>query len=376
MDVRLANGFSDDNLYHSWSALLSQATDANAQLTHEWLSTYWEVFGDSQRLSLLTLRDGGMIVGIAPLAVATVIGKAGIKLRKLTFVGDGLTDYHDLLIATGKREEALRALFEFIVNHTNEWDAIHFRNVRGDSLNLPVLRRLFEHTSSTVVARINIRSPYISIDRTWADYCGTLGKNLKSDVRRRLNQLHRMGRAEFVRLHEVDDVAATLDIIKSIHVKCRQARGDVSSYTDERRFRFASLILQRFSERQWLDLVFLKLDGRVIAYYLGFAYDNVVYFWNTGFDPEFSVVSPGKLLLHHWIQDSFAQGYRAFDFMVGEEPYKLQWTSSTRPNYELFVFKHTARSHLLKCYYTCKPLLVKNPHLRKIGVGIKTRIKV
>jgi len=322
----------------------------------------------------MTVSEGGKTTGIAPLAVATIMDKAGCRLRKLAFVGDGLTDYHDLLVADARREEVLRVLLERIVKEKDHWDAIHFRNIRGDSLNLPILRRLLKETPFTVMERINIRSPYISIDGSWTDYYTTLGKNVRSDVRRRQNGLDKMGKVEFTRLHEVADVAGTLSTIKAIHVKCRQARGETSWYADERRYRFVSLILQRFGARRWLDMVFLRLNDRIIAYYLGFRYNNVVYFWNTGYDPEFSEVSPGKLLLHYWIAEAFAGGYREFDFMVGEEPYKLQWTSQARPNYELFVFKNTARSRLLRCYYRGKPLLAKSPHLRRMAAGIKSWI--
>lgn len=375
MEVQFANDFSNGNLYDSWNEILSQTADANVQLTHEWLSSWWEVFGDNKRLSLITVTDGGKIIGIAPLTITKVIGKAGFELRKLTFVGDGLTDYHDLLIANERREEALQILIKFIVNGKENWDAIHFRNVRGDSPNLPILRDASGDTSLTFVERINLQCSYISIDCNWMNYYSALGKNIRSDIRRRLNHLAKIGKAEFIRLHEVDDVTDTLGIIKSIHVKCRRAKGEISWYTDEKRFRFVSLILKRFGDRKWLDIVFLKLNDRVIAYYLGFVYDNIVYFWNTGFDPEFSKVSPGKLLLHYWIKDSFAEGYREFDFMVGEDPYKFQWTSHMRPNYEFFIFKNTVRSNLLKCYYTYKPILKKNPYLRKIGHGIRSRIK-
>jgi len=373
MEVRLADGFATDTLRDAWTDILAQACDANAQLTHEWLSTCWEVFGDHQKLNLITVTDEGKIAGIAPLMVATVVARAGIRLRKLTFIGDGLTDYHDLLVANERREEVLRVLVEFIIDGKKDWDAIHFRNVRGDSPNLPALKKILGSTPFALVERVNIRSPYISIDRSWADYYGALGKNIRSDVQRRLNYLGKMGKAEFIRLHEVDDVSSTLDTLRSIHVKCRAAKGGTSWYTEERRFRFASLILKRFSDRKWLDIVFLKLNDRVIAYYLGFVYDNVVHFWNTGFDPEFSQIGPGKLLLHYLIKDSFVKGYREFDFMVGEEPYKLQWTSPTRPNYEIFLFKNTVRSNLLRCYYATKPVLQKSPYLRKIAARIKGR---
>jgi len=368
--------FANAKLYDAWNDILSQTDDANVQLTHEWLSSWWEVFGDNERLSLITITDQGKILGIAPLTISKVIGKAGFELRKLVFVGDGLTDYHDLLIANERREEVLRSLIEFIANSKESWDAIHFRNVRSDSPNLPILRDALGDTSFRSIERINYECSSISLDCDWTDYYhGVLGKNLRSDIRRRLNYLGRMGKAEFIRLREVDDVTNTLGIIKSLHIKCRRAKGETSWYTDESRFRFVSLILKRFGDRKWLDLLFLKLNDQIIAYYLGFVYDNIVYFWNTGFDPEFSKLSPGKLLLHHWIEDSFAQGYREFDFMVGDETYKRHWATSTRPNYEFFIFKNTARSNLLKCYYTYKPILKKNPYLNRIGHGIRSRIK-
>ena len=375
MEVKFINDFSNADLYESWDEILSQTVNANIQLTHEWLSSWWEIFGDDERLSLIAITDKGKIIGIAPLIITRVIDKAGFELRKLTFAGDGLTDYHDLLIADERREETLKILFEFIFNCKENWDAIHFRNIRCDSPNLPILNDIFGDTSFKFVERINIRSHYIPISCNWLNYYSSLGKNIRSDIRRRMNCLEKIGKAEFVRLHQIDNVTDTMNVIKSIHIKCRQSKGQTSWYTDERRFRFVSLILKRFGDRKWLDLVFLKLNGKIIAYYLGFVYDNIVYFWNTGFDPEFSKVSPGKVLLHYWIKDSFTEGYREFDFMVGEESYKRHWTSPVRSNYELFIFKNTLRSNLLKGYYTCKPILKKNPYLRKIGAGIKSKIK-
>ena len=369
MEVQLVDEFMNDDLRESWEDILSRTTAGHAQLTYEWLGSWWEVFGHDKKLSLMTVVDGGRIVGIAPLIISKVIDKAGFAIRKLTFVGDGLTDYHDLVIANDRREETVRALFERIVRDKDRWDAIHFRNVRGDSPNLPIVRDILRETSLTIFERVNIRSPYVAIDRDWAKYYGSLSKSMRSDIRRQAKRLAGMGTVECVRFHDVADAAEVLDIIGLVHRKCRQAQGGGSLYDNTRWCRFASLILERFGARKFLDLVLLRLSGRVIAYYFGFVYDNVVSFWNTGFDPAFATVSPGKLLLHHAIQDSFREGYDEFDLMVGEEPYKLQWTSTVRPNYELFAFKNTMRSHLLRCYQVHKPFL------KKIGAGIGARVR-
>lgn len=376
MEIRFLNDFTNNNLHNFWNEILSQSNDANIQLTYEWLSIWWEVFGNDKKLSLITVTDGDKIIGIAPLIITRIIGKAGLVLRKLTFIGYGITDYHNLIIANEKREEALRILIDFIIDHKKNWDVVHFNNIRGDSPNLPILRNILEDTSLTVTERINIQSPYISIDRDWTSYFNALSKNVRSDIRRRLNYLSRMEKAELIHLHKVEDITGTLDIIKSIHVKCRQAKGETSLYADENKFKFVSMIMKQFSDRKWLDIVFLKLNDRIIAYSLGFVYDNTVSYWNAGFDPEFSKLSPGKMLLYHWIRDSFEAGYREFDFMIGEEPYKFQWTSRVRPNYEFLLFNNTMRSNLLKCYYKNKLLLKKNPYIQKIGSRIMNRVKV
>ena len=376
MEAQFADDFSNGDLYDAWNHILSHTTAAHAQLTHEWLSSCWDVFRDNNRLSLITVTDGGEIVGIAPLIVSKVVGKAGVELRKLTFVGDGLTDYHDLLVADEKREEIVRVLLECIVKEKRRWDAIHLRNVRGDSPNLPIVREVLQESSFAFSERVNIQCPYVAIDGDWTDYYGALDRKMRAEMRRQSRRLAEMGKVEFVRLHDIDDVAHTLAIIKSIHVKCRGAKGGASWYADEKRFKFASLIVKRFGDRKWLDILFLKLNGSVIAYHIYFVYNNIVYWWNTGFDPEFSHLGPGKLLLQYGLQDSFAKRNKEFDFMVGEEPYKLRWTGLARPNYEVFAFKNTVRSHLLRCYHTCKPVLKRNPCLRKVVVGIKSKAGV
>lgn len=371
MEAHFADDFSSGDLHTSWNEILAQTPAAHAQLTHEWLSSCWEIFGDAGQLSLILVSDGGRVVGIAPLCIRRVLGKAGFELRKLTFVGDGLTDYHDLLVANAAREEIVRVLIECIVKNQDRWDAVHLRNVRGDSPNLPIVRQILRETSLALHDRVNIQSPYLAIECDWAKYYGSLSKHMRTHMERKLRRLADMGKVEFVRFHDVDgdDVSNVLDTIKSLHIQCRQVQGGASIFSDAKRTRLVSLVLERFSARRALDLALLKLDGRVIAYYLGFVHDGVVHYWNTGFDPALAAVSPGTAILYYGIQDSFEQGYRGFDFMVGEEPYKLQWTSTARPNYELFAFKNTVRSHLLRCYQVHKPLL------KKIGAGIDARIR-
>ena len=55
-------------LRDDWRALLDSADTAEIFQTHEWMSTWWEVFGRSseRELFIITIRDGGHLIGLAP----------------------------------------------------------------------------------------------------------------------------------------------------------------------------------------------------------------------------------------------------------------------------------------------------------------------
>jgi len=42
VEAQFADDFSNGDLYDAWNHILSHTTAAHAQLTHEWLSSWWE----------------------------------------------------------------------------------------------------------------------------------------------------------------------------------------------------------------------------------------------------------------------------------------------------------------------------------------------
>ena len=54
-------------------------------------------------------------------------------------------------------------------------------------------------------------------------------------------------------------------------------------------------------------------------------WDGTVGLYNSGFAPEAASLSPGLVLLSHLIRDAIARGRARFDFLRGEERYKLEF---------------------------------------------------
>ena len=49
------------------------------------------------------------------------------------------------------------------------------------------------------------------------------------------------------------------------------------------------------------------------------------YFYQSGFDPAYSKLSPGTVMIAHAIRRAIEGGYTTFDFLRGDEAYKRRW---------------------------------------------------
>lgn len=71
----------------------------------------------------------------------------------------------------------------------------------------------------------------------------------------------------------------------------------------------------------------LKLDGKPFSWRIGFRLHGTYYDYVCGFDAEFGRLSPGLLHIHALIKSFYEAGnVRVYDFLLGAENYKADWT--------------------------------------------------
>jgi CelD/BcsL family acetyltransferase involved in cellulose biosynthesis len=93
--------------------------------------------------------------------------------------------------------------------------------------------------------------------------------------------------------------------------------------------------------------MFLTVGGRRVATSYGSCFANRLFLFKTGYDPEFAACSPFKLLTYFAIQAAYTEGLAEVDFLGDAEPWKLEWTETSRPHEWLFVFSGSVRARLL-----------------------------
>jgi CelD/BcsL family acetyltransferase involved in cellulose biosynthesis len=87
----------------------------------------------------------------------------------------------------------------------------------------------------------------------------------------------------------------------------------------------------------WLELRFLEIEGNPIAVEYGFRYGGKVYGYQLGFDPAFSRLGPGTVLLGMRVQQLITEGYRELDMLRGSGAYKYHWTKVDRENHNYVI---------------------------------------
>jgi CelD/BcsL family acetyltransferase involved in cellulose biosynthesis len=333
------------DLEPGWNDLVAKAGVGHPFLRHEWLRTWWECFGDDRRLHIVTVSSGSEIVAIAPL-MREDVRMYGVPVRRLRLLHNDHVPRADFIVAGGS-DVAYRAIWMALENERESWDVLQLSPIPGHSRTLDAMSKLARADGCPVGAWHGGDSPYLELSGTWSDYVASLRGKFRQNIRNRLARLDRLGEPALEVVSgglEIRDDCEDAIRLEASGWK-RTAKTAISC--DRATHRFYAELAERAAKRGWLRLLYLRVNGRRIAASYSLLYEGRLFLCKTGYDPEFSAVSPFKILTYLALRLAFAEGYAAVDFLGDPEPWKLQWTSTTLPHDWLFVFSATPRGRLL-----------------------------
>jgi len=124
-----------EQLRPEWNALLHASAADTPFLTYEWQKTWSDCLCSCEgELHLMTVRDGGALIGLAPLFVLSEPDQAGHPRRLLRLIGSvDASDYLDLIAVRGREREVFGAILDALAQ-SNAWDALDLWNVPELSL--------------------------------------------------------------------------------------------------------------------------------------------------------------------------------------------------------------------------------------------------
>lgn len=326
-----------------WNDAVRRAGLAHPFLVHEWLRTWWECFGAGRGLHLVIAREAGRIVGIAPLLIDQV-HMYGLPVRRLDVLHNDHTPRADWIVASS-RPQIYEALWSAILASGDHWDLLQLSRFTDDSPTSAAIRLLAHRDGCLTGTWRGDVSPYLDLSVGWERYWASRSAKFRSNLRNRLARLSRFGEARLEVLDDADaDAHADAFRLEASGWKA-DSRTSISSTAAVQRF--YTLLASRAARSGWLRLMFLTVGGRRIATSYSACVDNTLFLIKTGYDPEFAGCAPFKLLTYFAIQHACAEGLGEVDFLGDAEPWKLEWTETSRPHDWLFVFANSMRARLL-----------------------------
>jgi len=263
------------------------------------LETVWEHRDDLRSELLIGYTQRG--------AVALALSDDHIE-----FAGqENLTDYHSPLGPAG-----VAALVDAIVplsGHSFDLDSL------PQDIALAVAAGLEE---AGIVSRI-VRHETVSIlalPQSYDEWLGSIGKKERHEVRRKRRRFE----AEFGEISIVQRGVEALDEFCEMH---RSSQGDKGTFmTGDMQEFFGDLI--RHADASIHTLV---CDGIPRANAFGFETEFAYYYYNSAYDIDAAMASPGIVLLAALVEAQICRGARVIDFLKGDERYKVKHGAEPQP---------------------------------------------
>jgi CelD/BcsL family acetyltransferase involved in cellulose biosynthesis len=318
--------------------------------TPAWYLSWIEHVRTDAEPYVVVVRDGaGKIVGLAPLCKLTYRDH-GFRLTAISPGGREVVsgDFLDYLSVPDARMDVLNAILEFLWEMRSEWELLVAGEImEGGDLNLAI--ESFAHAQKLPFRRQEERvCPYIELPRTFDDYLRGLSPKMRYEIRRDSRDLLEKFGCRIDVYVEPADVSAHLDTMIQLHLAHWRRVNEPGTMGRAGFDRFLKQVCFSSLGGAGCRLYILRHEERPAAALLAFRFGNNMMFYQTGWDPDSPIarMSPGMVLVARSIRDAIEQGCRYFDFLRGDEAYKIRLTKSSRRTTTLLV----ARSFLAKEY--------------------------
>jgi CelD/BcsL family acetyltransferase involved in cellulose biosynthesis len=303
--------------------------DCTVFQSFDWLAAWYTHIGAAAGILpvIVTISSGrGDPLMILPLSVRRQGG-----LRHLTWLGDGLCDYNGPLLAP--RFSSFVGSEEFVVL---------WRRIRGEirsskrlHFDLVALQRMPERIGTQ-------RNPFLAfrlLPNTFGAHIATLGTNWEEFYcakrpskdrkvdRRKFRNLAKHGELRFVEPSDPSEIARSMDILirqKSESYGRIQAQ-DIFLRAGYREF-FKAISVQP-ALAGTVHVSRLDVGEQPVATGFGLCFKSRYYLILSSYeDNKLALYSPGRAHLCDLLRWAIARQYKLFDFTIGDEPYKREWS--------------------------------------------------
>ncbi len=311
----------------AWNALAERLGVASVFLSWEWLSAWWEVYGEGygegRELSIIAVWDGESLVGAAPLYCSD----SGRKERRLLSDLEVGADFIDIMVLPGREEAVCASVWEALAQQA--WDRVVLDHVPAASTALGVLMEAAKTDGCRVHAHSRFPCPGMDLPESWDVFLDMPDKAFKHIVARRARRLAKKHDVDIVLNAPEDEIPRYLNTLIVLHTERWTALGKPGSFSGSNMEHFYRTVALLMAARGWLRLSAIRIDGVVEAIEFGMQVSDVYYSLQGGCSARGLGLNAGNALTRA-VFESLVGIVRRFEYLRGAEAYKYQWGCEDR----------------------------------------------
>lgn len=287
-----------------------------------WLKAWHSAFAESATSEFTVFRNGSQIIGAVPLLIdgreATIFGSPDV------------CDYTSLIISPGYEKAILLSLFNYLsLKNINVFIA---NGIREDAPFYSILSDIAETTCCKCTTKQLDLSFEKKLPSTWQSYLNDLNGKQRHEIRRKIRRIKESGDIDLRIVENPKDVVNSYEDFFRLFVASGE---DKAKFMDHTMNTFFTALLENMARAGLLRLYFLDIDRTPAATALCFEFNNTMFLYNSGYDPQFHSLSVGLTCKTLSIQNAIERGCTTYDFLKGKEPYKHRLGGSPVPVYQV-----------------------------------------
>jgi CelD/BcsL family acetyltransferase involved in cellulose biosynthesis len=335
-----------------------------------WLKHWYETIASKEKilLKIFIIYDEGIPILILPFCI-----KNFLTFNILEWAGGLCSDYHGPIINKNfnKIDKAFfNKLWERVKKEFSNIDIIHLQKQKKfKNISNPFI----EYFKNSV---FHHKAYQINFSHSLSPQKEKKIKKVILDNKRQYKRISKFGSISFQDPN--DKYQKKLIISKMIEQKeTRYIQTNTWNMFSKKKYKdfYYGLPDVDFKELE-VSVSTLISKNEFIACHVGLVHRNIFYYLMPSFDfLNWSVFSPGNILLEHLINKSQNKNLNFFDFTIGGEEYKKKWT-----NEEINLYEHLSAKSIKGFFYLSiyifliflKKNIFFNFFLKKISIKIKS----
>lgn len=249
--------------------------------------------------------------------------------RQLTLIGSGISDYLEPVMEPTFHQEIVDCFRDHLAEG-RDWDICDWQDLSSGT----PLGGVGSSGGLRVQCQPDSPCSAIAIEKSFAEFWAERPAGLRRNVRRYREKAEQIAAVEF---DAVSYEPACLEALIRLHSARWRKQGQPGMISANRSADFLRDIAEAFRGRKMLLFFSLRFQGEIVAVIMAFAHRNVLYGYLSAFDPSYADFGFGRIMLFDSLRFAFERRFASWNFLRGNEPYKLDWGAVAIPKSRLVI---------------------------------------